>query len=54
MYITNCEVLHMRDFPGDPVVKTLSSDAGKMSLIPGLGSKIPHDLWPKNQHIKQK
>ena len=46
-YITNHQVLHTRDFPGDPVVKTSSSSAGSMSLIPGWGSKIPHALWPK-------
>ena len=30
------------DFPGCPVVKTLPSNAGGMSSIPGWGSKIPH------------
>ena len=30
-----------RDFPGGPVVENLPSNAGKMGLIPGLGTKIP-------------
>ena len=32
----------MRDSPGDPVVKNLPCNAGDVSLIPGLGTKIPH------------
>ena len=47
------KVLH-RDFPGGPVVKTSPSKAGGICLIPGLGAKIPHASWPKNQNIKQK
>ena len=31
-----------RDFPGSPVFKTCASNAGKMSLIPDQGTKIPH------------
>ena len=42
------------DFPGSPVVKTSSSNAGGVSSIPGWAAKIPHDLRPKNQNIKQK
>ena len=30
-----------QDFPGGPVVKNLSSNAGDVGLIPGQGSKIP-------------
>ena len=30
------------DFPGDSVVKNLSSNAREMGSIPGLGTKIPH------------
>ena len=30
------------DFPGGPVVKNLSSNAGDVGLIPGWGTKIPH------------
>ena len=25
-----------------------------MGLIPGWGTKISHDLWPKNENINQK
>ena len=32
----------IRDFPVDPVVKNLPSNAGNMSLIPGQGTKISH------------
>ena len=42
------------DFPGSPVVKTSSSNAGGTGSIPGRGAKIPHALRPKNQNIKQK
>ena len=45
---------HSWDFPGGPVVKTLSSNAGGAGSIPGRGAKIPHASWPKNQNIKQK
>ena len=31
-----------RDFPGGPVVKYLSSNAGDVGLIPGWETKIPH------------
>ena len=43
-----------RDFPGGPVVKTLSSNAGGVGSISGQGTKIPHASQPKNQNIKQK
>ena len=36
------------DFPGGPVVKTLPSNAGNASSIPGWGAEIP----PKIQNIK--
>ena len=36
------------------MVKTLISNVGGVSLIPGWGVKIPHAPWPKNQNIKQK
>ena len=42
------------DFPGGPVVKTLSSNAGSAGSIPGRGAKIPHASRPKNQNLKQK
>ena len=43
-----------RDFPGGPVVKTSSSNAGCAGSIPGRRAKISHALEPKNQNIKQK
>ena len=42
------------DFPGSPVVKTSTSDAGGLSSIPGRGAEIPHASWPKKQNIKQR
>ena len=33
--------LEVRDFPGGPVVKTSPLSAEAVSLIPGLGTKIP-------------
>ena len=44
----------LRDFPGGPVVKTLPSNAGGVSLTPGLGAKIPHASGPKTQNIKKR
>ena len=42
------------DFPGCPVVKTLSYNAGSVSSISGRGAEIPHASWPEHQNIKQK
>ena len=36
----------LRDFLGGPVIKTLPSNAGGASLIPGQGAKMPHASWP--------
>ena len=36
------------------MVKTLPSNSGGASLIPGQGTKIPHALRPKSQNKKQK
>ena len=33
----------VRDFPCGPVVKNLPCSVGDVSLIPGQGTKIPHD-----------
>ena len=33
---------HKRDFPGGPVVKNTSCNAGDKGSIPGRGTKIPH------------
>ena len=38
------------DFSGGPVVKTLPSNVGGASSIPGWGSKVPHASQPKNQN----
>ena len=35
----------IRDFPGSPVVKSLSCSAGGVGSIPGLETKIPHAIW---------
>jgi len=43
-----------RDFPGGPVVKTSPSNAGGVGSIPCWGTKMPCDLWPINQNIRQK
>ena len=39
-----------REFPGGPVVKTLPSNVGGASTIPGWGSKVPHASQTKNQN----
>ena len=36
------------------MVKTLPSNVRGASLISGQEARIPHNLWPKNQNIKQK
>ena len=41
-------------FFGIPMVKTSPSNAGHLGSITGLGARIPHASWPKNQNIKQK
>ena len=41
------KIYHYRDFPGGPVVKTLPSNAGGVSSIPGQ-ARIPRDSWSKN------
>ena len=41
----------MKDFDGDQVVKTLSSNAGSVGSIPGWGTKIPHDQKAKQKQI---
>ena len=40
----------LRDFPGDPVVKTLPSNAEGA----GQEAKIPYVLQPKNQNVTRK
>ena len=41
------------DFPGDPIVKTSSSNVEAAGSISGQGAKIPHALWPKKIKPKQ-
>ena len=36
--------LKVSGFPGNPGIKTWSSNAGDVGLIPGWGAKIPHAL----------
>ena len=36
------------------MIKTLSSNARDVGLIPGWGARIPHASQPKKQNIKQK
>ena len=43
-----------QDFPGGPVGKTSPSNAGGVGSIPCWGTKMPCDLWPKKQNIRQK
>ena len=33
---------HVQDFPDGPVAKNLPCNAEDVSLIPGLGTKVPH------------
>ena len=37
------------DFPGSPVVKTLTSSAGVVGSIPHWGAEIPHAAQPKHE-----
>ena len=41
-----------KEFPGDPVVRMLSSNVGSVGLIPDLGTKIPYALWSKKEPPK--
>ena len=34
--------------------KDFAFQSGGGGSIPGRGTKIPHDLWPKSRNIKQK
>ena len=43
-----CPRRHLRDFPGDPVVKNLPFNAGPLGLIPGWGTKIPHTMGQRS------
>ena len=39
---------HWGDFPGEPVVENLPSNAGDKGLISGQGTKIPHAMGQLN------
>ena len=39
-----------RDFPGGPVVRNLSCNAGDAGSIPGRGTKIPHATGQLSSH----
>lgn len=36
------KMAHLRDFPGGPVVQTLSARCRGLGLVPGLGAAILH------------
>ena len=40
----------LQDFPGGPVVKNLSSNAGDAGSTPGRGTKIPHVMGQLSPH----
>ena len=42
--------VNLGDFPGGPVVKNLSSNAGDMGLTPSRGTKIPHTMGQQSLH----
>ena len=47
--------IYLGDFPGGPVVKCLSCDAGDLGLILGQGTKVPQaseNLSPRPQLLK--
>ena len=46
------KIIQQGDFPGSPVVKTLPSNVESAGLIPGWGTKITHDSWPKKSTHK--
>ena len=41
-----------KDFPGNPVAKTLASNIEVTGLTPDPGAKIPHVSWPKKPKHK--
>ena len=44
----------LRDFRSGLEMKTLPYSARDMGSTPGQGAKMPHDLWPQNENMKQK
>ena len=49
LYLNNTR---KKEFPRDPVVRMLSSNAASMGSIPGLGTKIPYAVWSKKEPPK--
>ena len=45
---------NLKDFSGQPVVKTLPSNAGGTGSIPGGRAKVPYASQTKTQTLKQK
>ena len=47
--------MKLKDFPDSPVVKILRFQCrGRVGLIPGLGTKIPHAEWHGQKKKKKK
>ena len=44
---------HLEDFPVDPVVKNLPSNARDIGSIPGQGTKIPHAVGQLTARVTQ-
>ena len=54
-YMCNSTIKILRwRLPCGPVVKTLPSNTGGASSIPGGGAKMPHVSQPINQNVKEK
>ena len=54
MILVTSRKKNLGDFPGFPVVKNSSCNAGDMGLIPGQGIKIPHASEQLSPHVKTK
>lgn len=56
LFQVNCFVLktNLKDYPGSPVLRTSTSNAGSPGSIPGQGGDIPNALRPKNPNTRQK
>ena len=52
MTMTSKIKISLQDFPGNPVVKNLPSNAGGLGSIPGQKVKIPHASRPKKKKQK--
>ena len=54
MTMTSKIKISLQDFPSNPVVKTLPSNAGGLGSIPGQKVKIPHASRPKKKKKNRK